>query len=99
VGQGSDMTTGLSSRPLPAGECYFELLPEKVALVSRIGVFITMGWLAIAGILVASVLATQGFNISFPLLPVYIICALLTIGNSPILPVSCAVNFLENIRS
>ncbi|MFC1903651.1 sensor histidine kinase [Chloroflexota bacterium] len=71
------MSIELSSRPSPEEEHSSELLPEEAALVRRIGMFVTMRWLAIAGVLIASVLATQVFSISFSLLPIYIICALM----------------------
>ena len=54
-----------------------ELTPEEAALVRRIGVFVTMRWLAIIGVLIASLLANFVFNISFSLSPIYIICALM----------------------
>ncbi len=71
------MTTELSRRSSPEQKRRPELTPEESALVLRIGVFVVMRWIAIAGILLASLLATQVFNISFPLLPVYIICAIM----------------------
>jgi signal transduction histidine kinase len=40
-----------------------------------------MRWLAIAGILIASLLANLVLNISFPLIPIYIICAVMVIYN------------------
>ena len=72
----SSMTTE-SSRHLLPEERKLEVTPEEAALVIRIGVFVMMRWLAIAGVLIASLLATRVFNISFPLLPVYIICAVM----------------------
>jgi len=75
------MSIGLSGH-LPSGEERNpELTPEEAALVRRIGVFVTMRWLAIAGVLIASLLANLVFNISFSLLPVYIICALMILFN------------------
>jgi two-component sensor histidine kinase len=74
------MTAELSRRSLPK-EGKPELSPEEAALVTRIGVFVTMRWLAIAGVLIASLLATRVFNISFPLLPIYIICAVMAVYN------------------
>ena len=75
------MTTDLSDRSFPEQERKSELTPEESALVLRIGVFVVMRWIAIAGILVASLLATQVFNISLPLLPIYIFCAIITVYN------------------
>ena len=57
------------------------LTPEESALVVRIGVFVKMRWLAIAGVLIASLLATQVFDIRFSLIPIYIICAVMTLYN------------------
>ncbi len=75
------MMTGLSGRSPPEEELSSELTPEEAALIVRIGVFVKMRWLAIAGVIIASLLATQVFNISFPLLPVYFICAVMTLYN------------------
>ena len=75
------MATDLSDRPFPEQEHGPELMPEESALVLRIGVFVVMRWIAIAGVLIVSLLATQVFNISFHLLPVYIICAVMAIYN------------------
>jgi len=74
------MATELSSRSLPE-EHKPELTPEESALVIRIGVFVAMRWIAIVGVLIASLLATQVFKISFPLLPVYIICVVVAVYN------------------
>ena len=72
------MTTRLNNRLVPDEEQRnLELTPEEAALVVRIGMFVTMRWIAIAGILIASLLATQVFNVKFPLLPVFIICAVM----------------------
>jgi len=40
-----------------------------------------MRWLAIAGVLIASLLATQVFHIQFSLVPIYIICVVMTAYN------------------
>jgi signal transduction histidine kinase len=71
------MATKPNSRPSPKEERGPGLTPEEAALVVRIGVFVKMRWLAIAGVLIASLLATRVFDIRFPLLPVYIICAVM----------------------
>jgi len=72
------MTAKPDRRAVPEKALHPELTPEEVALVRRIGVFVRMRWLAIAGVLIASLLATRVFNIGFSLLPIYIICALIT---------------------
>ena len=58
-----------------------EYRPEEAALIMRLRVFVTMRWLAIAGVIVATLLATQVFNINFPYLPVYIICPFIALYN------------------
>jgi len=75
------MATKPSGHLAPGEEPHPELTPEEAALIRRIGVFVNMRWLAIAGVLIASLLATQVFNISFPLVPIYIICALMVCYN------------------
>jgi len=57
------------------------LTPEEAALVSRIGVFVKGRWIAAGGVAIAALLATQVFNISFPLLPVLIICVIMALYN------------------
>ena len=59
-----------------------EFTPEEAALVLRIGVFVNMRWLAIAGVIIASLLADLVLNVHFPLTPVYIICAVMVAYNS-----------------
>ena len=72
------MTSRFSNRlTINEEQSNLELTPEEAALVVRIGMFVTMRWIAIAGILIASLLATQVFNVKFPLLPVFIICAIM----------------------
>ena len=75
------MATELNGRLFPEDEHKPELTPEEAALVVRINVFIAMRWIAAAGVLIVSLLATQVFNISFDLLPVYIICAGMAVYN------------------
>jgi len=55
--------------------------PEEAALIMRLRVFVTMRWLAIAGVVVATLVATQVFDINFPSLPVYIICPFIALYN------------------
>lgn len=75
------MTTEPGGRIAPAESRSTGLTPEESALVVRIGVFVKMRWLAIAGVLIASLIATQIFHIEFSLVPIYIICAVMTIYN------------------
>jgi NhaP-type Na+/H+ or K+/H+ antiporter len=46
--------------------------PEEAALLVRLRVFVNMRWLAIIGVLIATIVASLGFHIGFPTLPVYI---------------------------
>ena len=75
------MTTTPGGRTAPGAIENPGLTPEESALVVRIGVFVKMRWLAIVGVLVASLLATQVFGIQFSLVPIYFICAVMTLYN------------------
>jgi signal transduction histidine kinase len=75
------MTTEPGGRIAPAESGSTGLTPEESALVVRIGVFVKMRWLAIAGVLIASLIATQIFHVQFSLVPIYIICAVMTLYN------------------
>jgi len=63
--------TSLSSQLLESPEHS----PEEAALIMRLRVFVTMRWFAVLGVIIATLVAALGFHISFPTLPVYIICA------------------------
>jgi len=58
-----------------------EYFPEEAALLMRLGVSVKMRWLAILGIVIASLVASQIFQIKFFTLPVYIICAFMAVYN------------------
>jgi two-component system sensor histidine kinase RegB len=58
-----------------------ERLPEEAALLTRLRVFVNLRWLAILCIIIATIVASEGFNISFPTLPVYITCAIIALYN------------------
>ncbi|NQT05585.1 MAG: hypothetical protein HQ577_06205, partial [Dehalococcoidia bacterium] len=75
------MTTESGGRIAPREGANPELTPEESALVVRIGVFVKMRWLAIVGVLIASLIATQVFHIQFSLVPIYIICVVVTLYN------------------
>ncbi len=62
-----------------------EYLPEEAALLMRLRVSVNMRWLAILGIVIATLVASMVFHIGFPTLPVYIICAFITLYNSALL--------------
>ena len=58
-----------------------EYLPEEAALLMRLRVFVNMRWLAIVGIVIATLVASQVFRIGFPALPLYITCAFMALYN------------------
>jgi len=58
-----------------------EYLPDEAALLMRLRVSVNIRWLAILGIIIATLVASQVFRISFPTLPVYIICAFMALYN------------------
>lgn len=58
-----------------------ERLPEEAALLMRLRVFINLRWLAILSIVIATILASQVFDIGFPTLPVYITCGFIAFYN------------------
>jgi signal transduction histidine kinase len=55
--------------------------PEQRALILRLRVYVNLRWLAIPAIIIATLVASQVFHISFPTLPVYIVCAIIAIYN------------------
>jgi signal transduction histidine kinase len=55
--------------------------PEEAALLMRLSVFVNMRWLAILGIIAATVAASLVFHVGFPTIPVYIICVFLALYN------------------
>ncbi|MFC2003565.1 sensor histidine kinase [Chloroflexota bacterium] len=58
-----------------------ERSPAEAALMMRLKVYLTMRWLVIIGIIITTLVATNVFNIGFPTLPVYIICAFIVLYN------------------
>lgn len=55
--------------------------PEEAALLVRARIFVTMRWIAIIGVLIATSVASMVFDIGFPTLPVYIICIFVALFN------------------
>jgi len=55
--------------------------PEEAALLMRLRVFVTMRWIAILGVVVGTLVASEVLNIGFPTLPVYIICPVIAMYN------------------
>jgi signal transduction histidine kinase len=58
-----------------------ERSPEEETLVMRLNIFIKMRWVAILGVIVVTLAARYAFNIGFPTLPVYIVCAFMVLYN------------------
>jgi signal transduction histidine kinase len=58
-----------------------EYTPEEVALITRIRVFFTIRWCVVAGTIVATLIAAYLFHIIFPILPIFIICAIIALYN------------------
>jgi signal transduction histidine kinase len=54
---------------------------EQRALILRLGVYINLRWLVIPAIVIATLVASLVFHITFPTLPVYIICAIIALYN------------------
>ncbi|MBN1368022.1 MAG: hypothetical protein JW967_08860 [Dehalococcoidales bacterium] len=55
--------------------------PEEGALLTRLRIFIVMRWIAIAGVVIATLVASKVFHIGFPTVPVYIICGFMLAYN------------------
>jgi len=66
---------------LPSEHDEVEQLPEEAALLMRLRVFVNLRWLAILSIIIATVVASQFFDIDFPTIPVYITCAFIALYN------------------
>lgn len=75
------MANTLNAQLQAKGKHRPELTPEEAASVFRIGVFIKGRWIAAGGVVSVALLATQVFNVSFPLLPVFIISAVMAVYN------------------
>lgn len=58
-----------------------ESIPEEAALLMRLRVFVIMRWLAVLGVIIATLVASTVFHIGFSTLPVYIICAFMVLYN------------------
>lgn len=55
--------------------------PEERSLILRLRVFVNMRWLAIPGVIAATLTASMVFHIGFPTAPVYAICAIVAFYN------------------
>jgi len=58
-----------------------EYTPEERALVLRLRVWVNLRWLVILGIIVVTLVASKVFDIGFPTIPVYVICAVIASYN------------------
>jgi signal transduction histidine kinase len=58
-----------------------ERTPEEETLVMRLRVFTVMRWVAILGVIIATLTARYVFDVGFPTLPVYIVCVFMAIYN------------------
>ena len=63
------------------GKGEYQYTPEEAALLMRRRILIRLKWFAIGGVIIAVLIASQGFNIGFPTTPVYIICACMAAYN------------------
>jgi signal transduction histidine kinase len=54
---------------------------EQRALILRLGVYINLRWLVIPAIVIATLVASLVFHITFPTIPVYIICGIIALYN------------------
>lgn len=69
----------MNDRMLTAQEA--ERTPEEETLVMRLRVFNNMRWVAILGVIIATLSARYLFDIGFSTLPVYIVCVFMAIYN------------------
>jgi len=56
--------------------------PEEAAMLLRLRVFVNMRWIAIAGVVVATLVASEALGIGFSTLPVYLICLVIAVYNA-----------------
>lgn len=69
----SSQPSGSTSQP--------ERTPAEAALLMRLKVFLTMRWLVIIIVIISTVVATGLLGISFPVVPVYVIAAIMVVYN------------------
>ena len=68
-----------------AGLTASERNPQEAALMMWLKVLIATRWTAIIGVIIATLVATRVFNISFPTVPVFVICAFMAVYNLALL--------------
>ena len=73
-----------------------EFTPEEAALLLRLKMFVRMRWMAILGIIAATIIASSVFHINFPTLPVYILCIFMAFYNLLLWPLTLS---LKEVRT
>ena len=68
-----------------------EFTPEEAALLLRLKMFVRMRWMAILGIIAATIIASSVFHIGFPTLPVYILCIFMAFCNLLLWPLTLSL--------
>ena len=58
-----------------------ERSPEEATLVMRLRVFNVMRWVAILGVIIVTLTARYGFDIVFPIQPIFIVCGFMALYN------------------
>jgi len=79
------MSTRSKNKAVIAEEGGLEHNPEEAAFRMWLRVFITVRWITILGILVATLVASQVFHIGFPTAAAYAVCAFVTLCNLALL--------------
>jgi len=79
------MSTGNKGKIVIAEEGELEQNPEEAAFRMWLRVFVTVRWITILGILVATLVASKILNIGFPTLAAYGICVFVTLCNLALL--------------
>jgi len=69
------------NKKLPAEQSVTQRTPHEGALMIWLRVLFITRWTAILGVIIATLVATRVFHISFPTLPLYLICAFMTAYN------------------
>lgn len=80
----SEMNDILKSESNPNESSSQRLIDEPVAATQlmSLGIFISMRWVFILGIVIAALVATRVFDIQFPTLPTYVICVVMGTYNA-----------------
>ena len=81
----SDIFRDDLEKQIPVKEGKHERTPEDAALLMRSSMFVRLRWLAIIGVVIATLVASKVLHIDFPVLPVYLICVFMAFYNLAIL--------------